>query len=468
MAESKKSSLPSHKSTRNKGKGIANSPLLVDSESSDSPTLSSSTNSFGSFSLKRFGFDDMSGESKKKCKFDVASSSDVKAEFWSSSNEALFQSLKPKTVVHSRVVDLNLLFSLNCPIKELFEFQGWANLFTTTPKVVYEPLVRLFYANLRSPKSGELESLVLGKRIFLDSDIFEEIFDIHCSGFSVSLKNSWPSDFDISFEEAKKAMVLDPSALCPSSLGPKDVSFETRVIAHIVATTLLPRAGSFSTLTVRDTFFTYCLLFKRRFKLSSYILNFMLDSASDSSSLPYGMIITRILEANHVCLNDVPPIQVKQCYNSRAFGSMGYVHSNDSWVLKFDVHASVAQDIPGDPSPSNPVPPFSMDTKVLEDLVAKVSAMDAKFEALQDLLIATHYKFDQINESLEKVKSVSKEAGTDVAKIRLKLDQVIKESVKVATKIQASSDAVTTKISDHFENLKTATVNTLSYFLHPC
>ncbi|KAH0678857.1 hypothetical protein KY284_019942, partial [Solanum tuberosum] len=48
--------------------------------------------------------------------------------------------------------------------------------------------------------------------------------------------------------EAKRELDIDPSAPRPSHLGPKDLSFETRVITHIFATTLLPRVGSHSTL----------------------------------------------------------------------------------------------------------------------------------------------------------------------------------------------------------------------------
>ena len=52
---------------------------------------------------------------------------------------------------------------------------------------------------------------------------------------------------------------------------------------------------------------------------------------------------------------------------------------------------------------------------------------------------------------MDKVKYVTWETCTDVAHIRLKLDQVIKEVVKVANKVQATSTAVKTSISEKFE-----------------
>lgn len=160
--------------------------------------------------------------SKKKFRFDFESSLDVKVDFWSQSNETLFHSFKDKILVHGRIVDLNLLLSLHCLIKPFFEFQGWENLFSTTPKVFSEPLIFLFYANLRSSKHDEFETLVHGKRIFLDYAIFH----INCIGFSTPSKNSWPSNSGVSFEKAKKLLVLDSSIPVLSQLGTKDLYFE--------------------------------------------------------------------------------------------------------------------------------------------------------------------------------------------------------------------------------------------------
>lgn len=83
-----------------------------------------------------------------RVKFDFDSSLNVKSNFWRPSNESLFYSLKELPLGHGRLVDLDLLEAMHCPIKPLFEAQGWANYFPSTPKVAYEPVIRLFYANL--------------------------------------------------------------------------------------------------------------------------------------------------------------------------------------------------------------------------------------------------------------------------------------------------------------------------------
>lgn len=123
--------------------------------------------------------------------------------------------------MHGRIIDLDLLLTLHYPIKEVFEYQGWAKVFSSSPKVVYKPLVRLFYANLRFSKPDEVETLVLGKRIFLDYDILDEILKINCPDFSDPIKNSWPSKFDVTFEEAKRHSFPTPLDIVPQPLDLK-------------------------------------------------------------------------------------------------------------------------------------------------------------------------------------------------------------------------------------------------------
>ncbi|KAH0646563.1 hypothetical protein KY284_034447 [Solanum tuberosum] len=328
---------------------------------------------------------------------------------------------------------------------------GWAKIFFV-PMVVYEPLIRLFYANLRSLKDDEIESLVL---------------------------EPLASNCDVSIEQAKREIILDPSLPIPSHLRPKDLPFETRVIAHIVATTLLPRVGSHSTLSQRDTMFAYCLVSGVKVHLLSFILFAMTDVISDPSSLPFGMIITRIFESHFMCLGDFSPVLIKQRYNSRDFLSMGFTRSDSSWVLKTD-----ADDLDDAPMKSKPSSSTSvsttkpnaaveglveMHTKLyamaitvaqVSDLMTKLTAMSEQVDSLKDLLLSAHFKIDS-------VKDVTKETGLDVARIHLKLDQIVKEAIKIATKVQASSKAISTCLSSRFEEMSTGIVNTLTYFLCP-
>ncbi|KAH0636150.1 hypothetical protein KY285_035895 [Solanum tuberosum] len=400
---------------------------------------------------------DDSRSPKKKFKIYFDSSLDKKVDFWSASHEVLFHSLKDKTLVHGRVVDLDILSSLDYHIKNLFEFQGWANIFSV-PMVVYEPLIRLFYANLRSPKAGKLESLVLGKHIFIDCKKFDSIFGISCFGIMAPLKNCWPFDCDVSYDQAKREIAPDPSKLIPSHLGPKDLPFESRVIAHIVATTLLSRAGSHSTLTQCDTLFVYCLVFGVKVHLSSFIITVMTDVIADPISLPFGILLTRIFEYQYMCLGDFSPVFIKQCYNSHAFQSMAKLEKLRPSTLTSVSTTKLTAALENLDAMHAKLDAMTITVSHISDVMTKLTAMGEQVDCLKDLLLAAHFKIDN-------VKDVSKETGADVAKIRLRLDQIVKESIKIATKVQAGSKAISISLSSRFEEMSIAIVNTLTYFL---
>lgn len=105
----------------------------------------------------------------------------------------------------------------------------------------------------------------------------------------------------------------------------------------------------------------------------------MIDASLDPSSFSYGLLITRILEANNIYLDDTSPIFVKQCYNLRASVSVGYVHTDGSWEPKFDfcpvsdfTSLRSKEFLPFDPS--TPSPSY--------DILVWLTNMDSKLDAL--------------------------------------------------------------------------------------
>lgn len=79
----------------------------------------------------------------------------------------------------------------------------------------------------------------------------------------------------------------------------------------------------------------------------------------------------------------------------------------------------------------------------------------SKLDNMKDILSTTHFQ-------LEKIKDTSKETKTDVARLHVKLDRVIKEATKLVAKIQATTDTLSTTIITQFMNLKNATAQTLA------
>ncbi|KAH0642387.1 hypothetical protein KY290_033981 [Solanum tuberosum] len=230
-------------------------------------------------------------------------------------------------------------------------------------------------------------------------------------------KNYWPFDCDVSFDQAKRELVIDPSKPIPSHLGPKDLPFESHVIAYIIATTLLPRAGSHSTLSQHDTLFAYYLISGVKVHISSFTIFAMTHVISDPTSLPFGMLLTRIFESHFMCLGDFSLVLIKQRYSSRAFLSMGFTHSVSSWTHKNDSEDLGAKNMKSKPSSSTFVSSvklnialvnlaemnaklytMSISVTQVSDVMTKLTVMDEHVDSLKDLLLAAHFKIDNVKD----------------------------------------------------------------------
>ncbi|KAH0705850.1 hypothetical protein KY285_010379 [Solanum tuberosum] len=161
--------------------------------------------------------------------------------FWGIEQKIRYDNLKTCPIVPGRVINLSQLKDSHCPIKA----------------------VRLFYTNLHiSSDSGELETLVLGNHIIVNGLLFEDVSGTKFSGVIPYMNEIWPDDFEVSLEGAKRAIAEPDSDL--SNFGPLSLFFEHRILAHIVATSLIPKKGSLSNISTRDVFVLYCLLRKYR------------------------------------------------------------------------------------------------------------------------------------------------------------------------------------------------------------
>ncbi|KAF3669077.1 hypothetical protein FXO37_09218 [Capsicum annuum] len=81
---------------------------------------------------------------------------------------------------------------------------------------------------------------------------------------------------------------------------------------------------------------------KIKINWATWIHEYMLGSASNvnaSASLPYDMLITRILQYYSINLSAYPPIEVVSSYDSKMFASMGYVLVENEWCKKDSARA---------------------------------------------------------------------------------------------------------------------------------
>lgn len=339
--------------------------------------------------------------------------------FWSAEQKGKFLAFMNRPIVTGRVINLEQMENSHCAVSTYFEAQELSPFFQLCGLKVYEEPVRMFYANLRVSKdSGELETLVLGKQIILNDVLFEQIFETNFSGVIPFMTGCWPDDFEVTLDEAKIFVAESESDL--SDFGPSTICFENRILAHIIASTLLPRKGSLSNITNRDVFVLYCLLKKYKINWVEWIRTYMIESAAESgthASLPYGLIISRILIGLDIDLFDYKSLEVSATYNIRTFATMGYVLIDGKWSKKGSVKVKVKQ-----PRAS----------KITADSAADLLKEESE---IKERLSALEVGMQHMKEKLDKVLQLLKDTSTDVEKLRISMDSIQQEGIKTVNKL---------------------------------
>lgn len=168
------------------------------------------------------------------------------------------------------------------------------------------------------------------------------MFRSEFSGNIPFMNGIWPKEFKVSLEPAKAA-VAEPNADL-SDFGYLSLCFENHILAHIIATTLVPRKVSLSSILNRDVFVLYCLLKKYQINWVVRIREYMLESADDpnsTASLTYGLLISRIIVDSLVDLSKFKPVEIAATYDIRTFSSMGYVFVEKKWHKKESLKARI-------------------------------------------------------------------------------------------------------------------------------
>ncbi|KAH0745873.1 hypothetical protein KY285_007530 [Solanum tuberosum] len=179
-------------------------------------------------------------------------SDDDSLKFWGPKHKIMFVAFSERPIVPGRVINLEQLEASHSAISSFFRAQKLSLLLRLCGLEFFEEPVHLFCASLRiSADSGEWETVVLGNRIVLNDSLFKDVFGFEFSGVIPFMHgNLWPDNFEISLEDAK--LLVSDTGADLTNFGSRSLGFENRILAHIVATTLIPRKGSQSNISNRD------------------------------------------------------------------------------------------------------------------------------------------------------------------------------------------------------------------------
>lgn len=212
----------------------------------------------------------------------------------------------------------------HCHIRSYFKAQKLSLLFQFCGMEVYEEYIHLFYANLWISKdSGELETLVLENSIIVNKYLFEQVFGTKFFGvipfMVVDLKIlrsllKQPKVLLLNLTLTFQSLVLTlfvlnitsyPILLLPLWFLVKNLSTISPIEMCLCSTAFLRNIASIGL----PGFYEYIVE--------------NAENTNANASLPYGLIISRILVSSMIDLFDHKPIEISSTYDSRSFNSMG-------------------------------------------------------------------------------------------------------------------------------------------------
>ncbi|KAH0650390.1 hypothetical protein KY284_030302 [Solanum tuberosum] len=300
--------------------------------------------------------------------------------------------------------------------------------------------------------------------------LFEDIFGTKFVGVVLYMNVVCPDDFEISLEGATRAVVEPNSDL--SDFGPLSLCYEHRILAHIVATTLISRKVSLSSISTRDVFILYCLLKKYCINWALWLKECMLESVEDTNataSLPHGLLISHIFVDRLVDLSMFTHVVVNATYDSRTFSSMGYVQVENKWVNKDSVKDR------------------SESVKPIKITAESAALLLQDTEELKTRILVIERGLETLHNVVEKVFRLQKDTNTNVGKLRIVMTGIKQEGISTVNKliqqvdslksgvnssntdlavmVQTSYSSLSRNVECSYNSLCGKVINTLKYFL---
>ncbi|KAF3653475.1 hypothetical protein FXO38_13248 [Capsicum annuum] len=160
---------------------------------------------------------------------------------------------------------------------------------------------------------------------------------------------------------------------------------------------------------------------------ATWIRKYMLESAREVNvfaNFPYGLLITRILLFYSINLSAYPSVEVSATYDSRTFSSMGYVLVEDKWCRK---ESACAKAEPSKVSTSIYNPYVS--------LMKELKELKQWFKSIEKGII-------KLQESSTKLLDLGKSTSFDISVVRLGLDGLKQEGVKLFSRVLSHMDSL--------------------------
>ncbi|OIT21127.1 hypothetical protein A4A49_35931 [Nicotiana attenuata] len=180
----------------------------------------------------------------------------------------------------------------------------------------------------------------------------------------------------------------------------------------------------------------------------TYMLESIRDVSSSANSLPYGLLISHILQVMKVDLSPYAPKIISSTYDKTSFTMMGYTLVKGTWFKKYKAPKFTPQ----------------QGTRGIKSEASKSSPSE-QLLPMQQNIVGIKELLTSMQEQMNKIREVTKETRADLARLRINHQATKRQGIRAMQEVTKKLTKVTKENDPFYDSFCTKVINTLKYFL---
>ena len=316
-----------------------------------------------------------------------------------------------RRIIEPKIMNLESFMDSGLYFHQHLLFQGLSN-YVTLSYSYFPELIKVFYANLQIPGNGYLMSEVSKKKIKLKPSDWFQICGLKYQGRKLSLPEV-PPDMNYNRDMALASMVR-PGARFKAVKTVGVLQINDRLLQYVIVYFLTPRMTNISHVLQDDIFMIWALKNDILINWPHVIMQNMLKCKSTETSLPYGILITTIMQYVGVDLSvdTTTTVSLRHQFSVQNLRKMNIVHVNGEWQQLRGRSVDAPQrreespmDEDSDDGDNNREenmvePPNPIAEQLLTQIWGGVQSIEAR---LQTLTIDVDRRFNEVNSTVNQI-----------------------------------------------------------------
>ncbi|BAT99379.1 hypothetical protein VIGAN_10080400 [Vigna angularis var. angularis] len=263
-----------------------------------------------------------------------------------------------RSVIPPKIMNFDSFTGSELFFQQQLLFQGLSQ-FLTLEGPYYPDLIKVFYSNLKISANGYLLTEVNRRKIRFKPADWLNVANLKYDGQKLCY-STIPDDFPYDRDMALATMVIPDLEGGQGVLTVGCLNINDRLLHYIIVHMLTPRPGNYARLLHEDIFMIWVLKNNIPINWPHHIMQHMLKCKVSDTALPYGVLITHIMQYCGVDVSADPSTQIgsRHHFSINSLKRMKIVYVNGAWQHDLDDDEEEDQPHPHQ-NPVQPPPPLS-------------------------------------------------------------------------------------------------------------